>query len=71
MVIWIGLVFVLHLTSIRIMRMTINRITGHSDLCLEMHFSESLRKPLNAIMHAEFNNIVEINAERRIHVDYT
>ena len=29
-----------------------------------MYFAEPLRKPINVIMYAEFDNIVEINAQR-------
>ena len=46
-------------------------IIRHGNLRLEMHFAEALRKPINVIVYAEFDNIVEINAQRHIQLDYT
>ena len=43
----------------------------HGNLRLELKFSDPLAHPINVIVYAEFDNILEITQERNIIYDYT
>jgi len=43
----------------------------HGNLRLEITFAQALNTPINIIIYAEFDNIVEITASRKVQMDYT
>ena len=45
-------------------------IIKHGNLRLEMNFATALTNPINIIVYAEFDNIVEITEQRNIQIDY-
>lgn len=46
-------------------------IIKHGNLRLEINFTAAITKPINIIVYAEFDNIVEITGNRNIQMDYT
>ena len=42
----------------------------HGNLRLEVEFEEALDDPISVLIYAEFDNVVEITADRNIQVDY-
>ena len=46
-------------------------IIKHGNLRLEINFGTALQKPINIIVYAEFDNIIEISEKRNIQMDYT
>ena len=42
----------------------------HGNLRLELEFAEALADPVSILIYAEFDNIVEITADRHIQIDY-
>ena len=42
----------------------------HGNLRLEVEFGTALPEPINILVYAEFDNIVEITAERNVQIDY-
>ena len=42
----------------------------HGNLRLELEFAEALADPISILIYAEFDNIVEITADRHIQIDY-
>ena len=41
------------------------------NLRLELHFSEALANTVNLIVYAEFQNVIEVDANRNVPYDYT
>lgn len=46
-------------------------LTRHGSLRIEMGFDEALTNTVNCVIYAEFDNIIEIDKNRNVIVDYS
>jgi hypothetical protein len=47
------------------------QLIKQGNLRVEIHFAEALTAIINVIMHAEFNNVIEIDRNRQVLFDYS
>ena len=46
-------------------------LTKQGNLRIELHFGQALANTVNLIIYAEFQNVIEIDASRKVLYDYT
>ena len=43
---------------------------AHGNLCLDIEFANELAESINILVYAEFDNVIEITADRHVTFDY-
>jgi hypothetical protein len=47
------------------------QLIKQGNLRVEIHFAEALAGTINVVLHAEFDNVIEINRNRQVLFDYS